>query len=53
MKDENTLRRFQFVNPFTTSYVPNIQPDKRAHALADMFNYTSPNQLLLVPCNVG
>ncbi|KAH6806849.1 hypothetical protein C2S51_027957 [Perilla frutescens var. frutescens] len=52
-KKENTIRRFQFVNPFAISHVPNSQPFTRAHALANRLIAASPNQLVLVPCNIG
>lgn len=53
IKEEDTLRRFQFVNPFTIFYVPNGIPMKREKALADRLIVASPDQLVLVPWNVG
>ncbi|KAH6785854.1 hypothetical protein C2S51_038309 [Perilla frutescens var. frutescens] len=51
--EENKLSRFQFVNPFTISYMPKSRLTERARVLADRLIGASINQLVLVPCNVG
>lgn len=46
--------KFLFVNPFTISQIdhkPNIA--NRARALADRLICAAPNQLVMVPCNLG
>lgn len=52
MKEENKLERFRFVDPYVVGCHFTLV-DKRALGLAARLNGTPPNQLVLVPVNIG
>ncbi|KAH6835404.1 hypothetical protein C2S53_003255 [Perilla frutescens var. hirtella] len=47
------LGGFRFVNPFSISYVPKSSMNVRTQHLAERLAGVSPNELVIVPCNVG
>ncbi|KAH6764533.1 hypothetical protein C2S51_015782 [Perilla frutescens var. frutescens] len=53
MKAESTLSGFRFVNPFTISHMAKTSLSARTQALGDRLIGVCPNQLVVVPSNVG
>ncbi|KAH6785584.1 hypothetical protein C2S51_038039 [Perilla frutescens var. frutescens] len=53
MKAERTLGGFRFVNPFTISHMEKTSFSARTQALGDKLIWVCPNQLVVVPCDVG
>ncbi|KAL8548275.1 hypothetical protein ACS0TY_007556 [Phlomoides rotata] len=62
LKEENKLEKFRFVNPHSIPHEPTTRMEKdwvverlnkKARVLADRLIGTAPNQLVLVPCNIG
>ncbi|KAH6776554.1 hypothetical protein C2S52_014115 [Perilla frutescens var. hirtella] len=51
MKENDSVCKFLFVNPFVVAY--GLKVEDRSRALSERLLLAASNQLVLVPCNVG